>query len=86
MAFQKDTIRLGAAQRIFPHFNIKELTTAGGNSTGLYSATLKKADGQEHQIVEKGLTTLCELVAAELRLAYRFHNIKKLPNNQEVGS
>ena len=81
MAFQKDTIRLGAAQRIFPHCDIKELTTAGGSPTGLYSATLTKADGQEHQIVEKGLTALCELVVAELLLAYRFHSIKKLPNN-----
>ena len=71
MPFQKNTIRLGAAQRIFPQFNIRELTTDSGHPTGVYSATLKRPDGYEHQIFEKGLTALCEIVVAELLKVYQ---------------
>ncbi|MEM8610467.1 MAG: hypothetical protein AAGF93_00500 [Cyanobacteria bacterium P01_H01_bin.105] len=72
MAFQKDTIRLGAAQRIFPQFDIKEQVTASGSPTGIYSATLCDTNGGIEQIVEKGLTHLCiflvEKIAARAKL------------------
>jgi hypothetical protein len=62
MPYQKGTITLAAARRIFPHFAIKEQILSG-QPTGIYSATFTDRAGVNQQVVEKGLTNLCvELV------------------------
>lgn len=69
MAFQKDTIRLGTAQRIFPQFDIKE-QLLNDEPTGIYSATLRRADGYTEQLLEKGLTNLCVALVEKLAGCY----------------